>query len=142
MILPTWFSILAFFVATMAAGMACLLFVRRQVSASHRSLGALLGATAVAHFANGVGLLAETQALFWRNTALVAELAQPAALLYVGLAFLNPVKGGGDSSALWRARIIGILSLLLVVFGDWLNLVGVCSLHLCRDRDGAGVGAT
>jgi putative PEP-CTERM system histidine kinase len=116
MVLPTWFSILAFFVAAMAAGMACLLFVRRQASPSHRSLGALLGATAVAHFANGVGLLDETQALVWRGIALVAELAQPAAVLYVGLAFLNPAKEGKTSSALWRARIIGVLSLLLVVF--------------------------
>jgi hypothetical protein len=116
MVLPTWFAVLAFFVAAMAAGMTCLLFVRRQASPSHRSLGALLGATAVAHFANGVGLLDETQALVWRGIALVAELAQPAALLYVGLAFLNPAKEGKTSSALWRARIIGILSLLLVVF--------------------------
>ena len=116
MTLPTWFSIAAFSVAALAGGMACLLFVRRQASSSHRSLASLLGATAVANLANGAGLLDEAHALFWRETAMAAELVQPAALLYVGLAFLNPAERGRESSALWRARIIGVLGLLLAVF--------------------------
>ena len=114
MILPTWFSVAAFLVAAIAGGMACALFVRRQASASHRSLAALLGATAVANVANGLGLLDETHALFWRGTVMVAELAQPAALLYVGLAFLSPTER--NASALWRARSIGVVGLLLAVF--------------------------
>ncbi|HLZ34743.1 MAG TPA: XrtA/PEP-CTERM system histidine kinase PrsK [Nitrospira sp.] len=116
MVLPTWFSIAAFQVAAVAGGMACFLFVRRKASSSHRSLAALLGATAVANLANGVGLLDGTHALFWRGTATVSELLQPAALLYVGLAFLNPTERERDSSALWRARIIGAVGLLLAVF--------------------------
>src|ERR1043165_9698204 len=116
MILPTWFSIAAFLVAAIAGGMACALFVRRQASASHRSLAALLGATAVANVANGLGLLDETHALFWRGTVMVAELAQPAALLYVGLAFLNPVERSSNTSALWRSRIVGCVSLLMAGF--------------------------
>jgi len=111
MMLPTWLSVAAFLVAAIAGGMACALFVRRQASASHRSLAALLGATAVANVANGVGLLDETHALFWRGTVMVAELAQPAALLYVGLAFLSPTER--NASALWRARSIGVVGLLL-----------------------------
>lgn len=113
MILPTWFSVAAFLVAAIAGGMACALFVRRQASASHRSLAALLAATAVANVANGLGLLDETHALFWRGTVMVAELAQPAALLYVGLAFLSPAER--NASALWRARSIGVVGLLLAV---------------------------
>ena len=116
MILPTWFSVAAFLVAAIAGGMACLLFVRRQVSSSHRSLASLLGATTVVNLANGVGLLDQAHALFWRETALVAELVQPAALLYIGLAFLNPAERGREPSALWRARIIGVVGLLLAVF--------------------------
>ena len=116
MILPTWLSVAAFLVAAIAGGMACVLFVRIQASASHRSLAALLGATAVASLANGVGLFDEGHALFWRGSAMVAELAQPAALLYVGLAFLRPVERGRDASVLWRARIIGVVGLLLAVF--------------------------
>ena len=116
MTLPTWLSIAAFSVAALAGGMACLLFIRRPASSSHRSLASLLGATAVANLANGVGLLDEAHALFWRETAMAAELVQPAALLYVGLAFLNPAERGRESSALWRARIIGVLGLLLAVF--------------------------
>ena len=115
MILPTWFSVAAFLVAAMAGGMACALFFRRQASASHRSLAALLGVTAVANVANGVGLLDEPHALFWRGTVMVAELAQPAALLYVGLAFLSPAERGRNASALWRARSIGVVGLLLAV---------------------------
>ncbi len=89
---------------------------KRTGQSSHRSFAALLGATAVANLANGVGLLDETHALFWRGAAMVAELAQPAALLYVGLAFLRPAELERDTSALWRARIIGVVGLLLAVF--------------------------
>ena len=114
--LPTWFSVAAFLVAAIAGGMACILFVRRQNSSSHRSLATLLGATAVANLANGVGLFDEGHALFWRVTAMVAELAQPTALLYIGIAFLSPSERGRGASALWRARIIGAVGLLLAVF--------------------------
>jgi len=114
--LPTWFSIAAFQAAAMAGGMAFLLLVRPQASASHRSLAALLGATAVASLANGVGLLDEGHALYWRAAAMIAELVQPAALLYVGLGFLNPVERVKDSSTLWRPRIIMGIGLLLAVF--------------------------
>jgi hypothetical protein len=116
MVLPTWFSVAAFLVAAIAGRMACALFVRKQASASHRSLAALLGATAVANLANGVGLFDEGHALYWRVTAMVAELVQPAALLYVGLAFLSSAERGRDASALWRARIIGVVGLLLAVY--------------------------
>ena len=75
-----------------------------------------VGATAVANLANGVGLLDETHALWWRATAMVAELVQPTALLYVGLAFLNPVERSSHTSALWRARIVGCVGLLLAGF--------------------------
>src|SRR6266850_1764545 len=116
MIFPTWVSVASFLVAAIAGGMACALFVRRQASSSHRSLAALLGATAVANLANSVGLLDETHALFWRGTAMMAELVQPTALLYVGLAFLSPAERDRDASALWRARIIGVVGLLLAIF--------------------------
>src|SRR5215472_1449437 len=111
----TLVSLSAFQVTAIAGGLACILWRRRQVNSSHRSLAALLGATALANLANGIGLLNEAQALFWRATALVAELVQPAALLYVGLAFLNPAERGVNLSALWRARVTGIVGLLLAI---------------------------
>jgi len=46
---------------------------------------------------------------------MVAELAQPALLLYVGLAFLNPTERRANSSMLWRARATGFVGLLLAV---------------------------
>ena len=111
----TWVSLAAFQVAAIAGGMACILVLRKHANPSHRSLGALLGATALANLANGAGLLDEARALFWREIAMVAELAQPAALLYVGLEFLNPTERRGNLSALWRARITGMVGLLLAV---------------------------
>src|SRR5215472_17555544 len=111
----TLVSLSAFQVAAIAGGLACILWRRRQGNSSHRSLAALLGATALANLANSIELLDEPHALFWRETALAAELAQPAALLYVGLAFLNPAQRGVDSSALWRARVTGVLGLLLAI---------------------------
>lgn len=116
MVLPTWFSIAAGLVAALAGGMACILFVRRRTGSSHRSLAVLLGTTALSHLANAAGLLDEPHALWWRATAMVAELVQPTALLYVGLAFLNPVERSRDTSALWRARIVGCAGLLLAGF--------------------------
>jgi putative PEP-CTERM system histidine kinase len=76
----------------------------------------LLGTISVAHLANAAGLLDEPSALWWRATAMVAELAEPALLLYVGLAFLDPVERSINRSALWRARIVGCLGLLLAGF--------------------------
>ncbi|HEV8326522.1 MAG TPA: XrtA/PEP-CTERM system histidine kinase PrsK [Nitrospiraceae bacterium] len=116
MVLPTWFSIAAGLVAALAGAMACILFVRRRTGSSHRSLAVLLGTTALSHLANAAGLLDEPHALWWRATAMVAELVQPTALLYVGLAFLNPVERSSDTSALWRARIVGCAGLLLAGF--------------------------
>ena len=123
----------------------------------HRTLGALLGATALANLANGVGLLDEAHALFWREIAMVAELAQPAALLYVGLAFLNPAERRVNSSMLWPARITGFVGLLLAAlamtghvfqlktFEDGQAAIGLAAwgpYPLCFycDRDGFRVG--
>lgn len=110
---PIWFLVVSFLAAAMAGGMACVLLGSQQARASYRSLSVLLGATAIASLANAVGLLDEAHALSWRGTSMVAELIQPAALLYVGLAFLNPVDRGRDMSALWRARIVGGVGVLL-----------------------------
>src|SRR4029077_13883794 len=104
MIVPIWFSVGAFLVVAIAGGLACLLLVRRQNRSSHRGLAVLLAATALTHLANGLGLLDEAHALLWRRMALATELTQPAALLYVGLAFLNPAERDEHSSPLWRAR--------------------------------------
>ena len=115
-ILPTWFYVVAFLASAMAGGLACLLCLRRRASSSHWSLAWLLGATAVANLANGAGLLDEVHALYWREAAMVAELLQPAALLYVGMAFLHPTEGVRGTSALWRVRMVGALGLLMAVF--------------------------
>ena len=113
MMLPTWLPLAAFLAAALAGAMAGLLLSRTQLNSSHRSMAALLGATAVAHLANGAGLLDETHALNWRLLSMIAELLQPAALLYVGLSFLDPDQRASDASTLWRARTIGVIGVLL-----------------------------
>ncbi len=116
MMLSTWFSIAAGLVAAIAGAMACILLVKRRTSSLHRSLALLLGTIAVAHLANAAGLLDEPHAQWWRAAAMVAELVEPIVLLYVGKAFLNPAGQGRDTSALWRARIVGCVGLLLAGF--------------------------
>lgn len=109
------FSIIAFLAAAVAAGLAGLLFVRRQVGSSHRSLAALFTLIALSHVANGLELIDEADVLVWRGIATLAQLFQPAALLYVGLAFLNPAERHRNASAAWRARGVGIIGGLLAV---------------------------
>lgn len=115
MIVPEWYVVVAFLVAVIAGGLACLLFIRRRASSSHSSLAALFGAIALTHIAYGLGLQDDTHALFWRRMALAAELVQPAALLYAGIAFLNPAERGKDTSPLWRTRVVSVLGLLLAL---------------------------
>jgi putative PEP-CTERM system histidine kinase len=113
MIPLTWLSLAAFTASALAVVIAGLLLVRPQSISAHKSLAALLGATAVAHFANGLSLLNDGHALYWRMLSMIAELLQPAALLYVGLAFLDPVERTQDAATRWRARTIGGLGLVL-----------------------------
>jgi putative PEP-CTERM system histidine kinase len=113
MMSSTWLFTASCVAAAIAASMAAILMTRRGAGAAHRSLAGLLAATALDSLADGVGLLDEVHALFWREAAMVAELLQPAALLYVGLVFLNSEDGKKDSASLWRARIVGIVGFLL-----------------------------
>ena len=73
---PMGGSLAALLVAAVAAGMTCILLLRKDSNSLHRTLGGLLGATALANFANGVGLVDEAHALFWRKIAMLGELAQ------------------------------------------------------------------
>ena len=115
MIVPVWLSVVAFLVAAIAGGLACVLFFRRQASSSYPSLSALLGATALSQMVNGFRLLDEAHALFWQEMALAVELVQPAALLYVGIAFSKPAEQGKDVAPLWRARVISVVGLVLAL---------------------------
>jgi putative PEP-CTERM system histidine kinase len=108
-------SFAALLVAVVATVVACLLLLRKQANTFHRTLGGLLGATALENLANGVGLLDEPHALFWREIAMVGELIQPAALLYAGLALLRPVERLGNPSMLWPARITACAGCLLMI---------------------------
>ncbi len=94
---PMGGSLAALLVAAVAAGMTCILLLRKESNSLHRTLGGLLGATALANFANGVGLLDEAHALFWRKIAMLGELAQR------GGAF----SGSSTSKGLWNTGDLG-----------------------------------
>lgn len=112
---PLWFSSAAFMAAAAALGLALLLLARNRSSSFHSSLAAMLGATAFMHLANGVGLIDGAHALFWRRGAMVAELLQPAALLYAGLAFMRPTEGAENLRARGRARVVFLLGVVLAI---------------------------
>ena len=80
----------AFVVAAMTAGISCVLLSKKEHPSFHRTLACLLGAAALENLANGFGLLDDAHALLWRKIGMVGELAQPAVLLYFGLALLTP----------------------------------------------------
>ena len=107
-------SLTALLVAAAGAAMACLLLLRKQANSLHRTLAAVLGATALTNLANGIGLLDEAHSLFWRELAMVGELVQPAAVLYAGLAFLRPSERLGNSTMLWPARMTGGVGFFLI----------------------------
>jgi len=121
MISPMWYALVAFESAAIAAIAALVLLSKRLPPSSYLSLSALLGATAMVNVGNGMGLLNEAHALWWRAGALVAELIQPSALLYVGQSFLASTNQATDRSGLWRARFVGLIGAslsLLVLFGQ------------------------
>lgn len=110
-----WFVIAPSLAGVTAAGMATVLFVQRRRCVFNRSLAGLLALAAVANLADGIGLVDEAHALFWREVAMAAGLLQPAAVLYAGLTFLTPVGSTKDLSPVWRARIVGIAGVVMAV---------------------------
>lgn len=108
-----WIAITAGCAAGIAAGLAGLLLVKRWDSCLYRRVAGLLGAVAIVNLANAIGLLRETDLLFWRQVALTVELIQPALLIYVGMAFVNPTRETRETLARWPACSIGAVGVLL-----------------------------
>ena len=109
----SWLSSVAFGASVIAGAIACFLLFRPQSNKTHRSLGVLLGATSIAHLANCAALVDTAHVSSWRVLSMMVELLQPSALLYVGLAFLDPAERVKDAPALWRARTVGVLGVVL-----------------------------
>jgi putative PEP-CTERM system histidine kinase len=59
---------------------------------------------------------------------MVGELIQPAALMYVGMAFLNPTRRV-NSSMVWLARIAGCVGLILIVLTMTGHVFELKELH-------------
>jgi len=132
------FSLTAFLAAVLAGGLICWLFAKRQTISSYQSLALLLGATALTHFANGIGLQDNAQGLIWRRIALAAELVQPAALFYVGIQFLNPLERKKHALRCWSARIVGVVGLVLAV----ITMTGYVFVWLPDAERGGGISLT
>ncbi|HMS82094.1 MAG TPA: PEP-CTERM system histidine kinase PrsK [Nitrospira sp.] len=96
-----------------ATGLVCLLLVRQWKSHFYRRMAGLLGTVAGVSLANGIGLLRETDLLFWRQVALTIELMQPALMVSVGMAFVKTSEGSDRSMARWPVWSIGAVGLVL-----------------------------
>ena len=120
--IPIWLTIATVAVAVTAAGFAVLLIAKRGASPFYRSLAALLGATAVMHVGNVLGLLDDPRALLWRRLATMAELFQPAFVLYVGLALMESGEGGDGRRARWRAHAVLWVGVVFAMVG-WTDQV-------------------
>ncbi len=108
--IQVWFSISALTAAIASLGLAGLLLFKNRTSAFYQSIAAVLCSTAVMQIGNGLGLIDAEHALTWRRLALLGELAQPAALLYAGLALMGSTGPGVVPAARWRARAVTLLA--------------------------------
>jgi putative PEP-CTERM system histidine kinase len=122
-----WFPVSAIVASLAVLIMAYLVLAKNRSSAFHRSLATLLGATALVQLGNGLGLIDVDRALFWRRVSVLAELAQPAALLYVGLALIGSSAAGLVSAARWRARAVASLAMVWALLA-WSDQV-YTSMH-------------
>lgn len=107
--IPLWFSVSAL-AAAAAFGMSGLLLWKDRSSPFNRTVASVLLATCLIHLGNGVGVLDGSRALVWRRLALVAELAQAVALLYVALAVMAVTFSVVDARVRWRAHVIAVLA--------------------------------
>ena len=96
--------------AVAAIGLAGLLLFKNRSSAFNRSLATVLGAAALIQVGNGLSLIDMEHGLFWGRLALVAQFLQPAALLYLGLALMEPPNPVIVSVARRRARAVTLLA--------------------------------
>lgn len=101
-----------FLVAFACFCLAGLLLARKSSSKFYRALGVFVGATAVIHWSNAMGILDDASTIFWRRLAGVGEAVQPAAVLYLGLSLLESSDQQQTNRAHLRARLV----LLLAVF--------------------------
>src|SRR5881409_83934 len=122
MAFPVWMFIPPMMAAVAAIGLACLLLYKDRSSAFNRSLATVLGAAALIQVGNGLSLIDMEHGLFWGRLALVAQFLQPAALLYLGLALMEPPNPVIVSVARRRARAVTLLAWVWGILA-WSDLV-------------------
>lgn len=113
---PIWYPLCAFATAVSALGLAGLLLAKTHLMLFGRTVAGVLAATALLYLANGWGLIDVPNALVWRRVALVAELMQLAALLYVGLALMRQLSVRVEAGVWWRAHAISLMAGVLAMF--------------------------
>lgn len=117
----TGIAITAMCSAGVAAGLVCLLLVRQWKSHFYRRMAGLLGTVAGVNLANAIGLLRETDLLFWRQLALTIELVQPALIVSVGMACVKASEGSDRLKArrlVWSIGAVGLVLGALTIGGQ------------------------
>src|SRR5207249_1209557 len=87
--------------------------LKRRESPLYRALIGVLLSSGVIQLANGVSGLDSGHALLWRRVALLGEVGQPAALLYLGVELLRAGQATAFTPALWHARAVGLLAAIV-----------------------------
>jgi putative PEP-CTERM system histidine kinase len=113
MAIQHWQVLPNFVGSILACGLAALLWLKASESAFYRTASVMLGATALANFAAALEIIHTSSVLSWLRIEMGAELIQVVALLYIGVALLDPSELGGGKSARARARAAAVLALLL-----------------------------
>lgn len=128
--------------ATLACGLAGLLWLKASESAFYRTVSVMLGATVLINFAGALETMHASSALAWFRIEMGAELIQVVALLHIGVALLDPSELGGGKSALARARAATVLAALLGVLIAADNFAGfsaMASLSTTVDLGSVGI---
>lgn len=117
---PESFAIISWVAAAMAVGLATILLARGRPVPFARSVATLVFVTAIILIADGLSLVRAQETVSWRLGALVGELVQASALLYVGLSIMQPVDPREAKGIAWRAHAVLGLALLFAALA-WLQ---------------------
>ena len=101
-----------------AAGFSVLLWVLKQESPFFRSLAMATGLTSFIGAGSGLVLLDPGHGVFWHAVVSLGRFLQPAAILFVCVALMDPLRPEAIRSARWRARAMaaggGVLAGVLI----------------------------
>lgn len=114
-----YFLIVSVALSLVSWGLAGFLWSVKYANPFYRSVATVLGLTGLIGIGDGLTFIDTDRAVLWRSVVVIGELFQPAALLYVSVALLDPREPGSRRSILWRARAVAGGGCLLAFLVWW-----------------------